>query len=520
MDDNESIIELVLHYVRGIWKNRWIAIAIAWPLLIVGVIVVDQITDRYTAHTKVYINSSSVFKPLLKGLAIESDFEATVRLMARTLLSRPNLERAARLVDMDIEVETPEQMEQLLKKIRSRVEISASKRTGTYTISYSDEDRLLAKRMVQTLLDIFIEDTLGKSSTDSDTAISFLNSQINKYDELLQDAEQRREAFKRKNIGLMPKDGANYYTQLQDVNGLLEEAIRSIGEYSNRRDKIKSQLNSLTFSDTSDSIASSYDKRISLQELKLEDLLLLYTDEHPDVINAQLVLNSLNDRRKKELEGLQNNSQLLLTDNPVQQELQILLTQTEAELSSLQARVSSFGEKKTQLEQLVDIVPKIEAELLRLDRDYNVHKKNYTDLVKRREQARIAEDVASGADQEKFRIMEPAFVPLQADYPNRVLLDFYVLILALGVGYGAGFLISLFQPVFYSQNELRNFFDYAVLGAVSKFDTVKVIAKRRANVLLFSFANLLLISTAIMMMLIHNMGFLVYDVFQTRVMGL
>lgn len=519
MEDLENIKQLVLHYLRGIWKNRWIAIVIAWPLLIAGVLVVDHLKDRYTAETKVYIDSSSVLKPLLRGLAIQSDFDATVRLMVRKLLSRPNLERAARQMDLDINVQTPEQMERLLKNIRNRVNISGN-RSGTYTITYSDEDRSLAIKMVQTLLDIFIEDTLGKSSTESDSAISFLNSQINKYDSLLQNAEERREAFKRKNVGIMPEDGANYYTQLQQLNTQLENANRSLEEFTNRRNKIKSQLNSLTFSKNSESITTSYDKRISLQEIKLEDLLLLYTEEHPDVINAQLVLNSLKKRRKKELQGLQKNNQLTISDNPVQQELQILITKTDADISSLQARASSFRKKKAQLEKLVDILPKVEAELQRLNRDYEVHKKNYNELVGRREQARISEDVESGTEQVKFRIIEPPFAPLKADYPNRVLFDAAVLILALGAGYGIGLLISLFQPVFYNQNDLKNFLDYAVLGAVNKFDTAKVITKRRANFLLFSMANILLVSTALVMMLIHKKGILVYGLIQTRILGL
>ena len=145
MDNIEEIKALVVHYLRGIWKNRWVAIIIAWPLLFVGVVAVDQIKDRYLAETKVYIDTSSVLKPLLRGLAIQSDFDAIVRLMIGKLLSRPNLERAARLMDMDVYVDSPKELETLILKIRSRVNISAKKRTGTYTITYSDENPKTAK---------------------------------------------------------------------------------------------------------------------------------------------------------------------------------------------------------------------------------------------------------------------------------------------------------------------------------------------------------------------------------------
>ncbi|MBC8386350.1 MAG: chain length-determining protein, partial [Gammaproteobacteria bacterium] len=242
MENFEQIKELILHYVRGIWINRWIAIAIAWPILIVGVIFVDQIKDRYQAETKVYIDSSSVLRPLLRGLAIETDFESNVRLMVKKLLTRPNLERAIRLMDMDINTKSTRDMDALIENVKSRVDISTQSRSGIYIISYQDELPGRAKKMVRTLLDIFVEDTLGDSAKDSDTAIAFLDNQIAKYDQLLQEAEVRLESFKRENVGVLPKDGANYYNQLQSIKAQYEQAALELSESKNRRDKLASQL--------------------------------------------------------------------------------------------------------------------------------------------------------------------------------------------------------------------------------------------------------------------------------------
>ena len=110
MDEFQELKDLVLHLARGIWKNRWIGIVIAWMILIGGILAVDRIQDRYEAETKVFIDTDSVLRPLLKGLAIEPDFQATVRLISRQLLSRPNVERAIRLMDksaVSIMVPTP-----------------------------------------------------------------------------------------------------------------------------------------------------------------------------------------------------------------------------------------------------------------------------------------------------------------------------------------------------------------------------------------------------------------------------
>lgn len=523
MEEFDDIIKLVIHYLRGTWKNRWIAIAIAWPVLIAGVLSVDQIKDRYTAETKVYIDSSSVLKPLLRGLAIQTDFEAIVRLMINKLLSRPNLERAARLMDMDIEINTPKEMEELIAKIRSRVDISAQRRSNTYTITYTDEDRLRSKEMVQTLLDIFVEDTRGTSVSESDSAISFLDSQIAKYDQLLEEAEERREQFKRKNVGLMPTDGANYYSQLEDISTQIEDTTLLLNESINRRDKIQSQVDKLLNPEVSENIliTSSLDNQIRDLEVRLQDLLLVYTDQHPDVTNAKFMLGMLKERRDQELAEMQGKtSNNYVTESSAYQELLVLLTTTEADISSYRFRVNSMQKKQEELKELVNVVPRIETELQRLNRDYEVHKKNYSELVQRREQARISEDVESGTEQVKFRIIEPPFVPIRATFPNRGLFDAAVLILALGVGYGISLLISLFQPVFYTQQELATGFGLPVLGTINKFDTPAVLSKRRWNLNIFLFANMLLVTAGVGFIYVHSKGVLILSTLQMKVMAL
>jgi len=363
--------------------------------------------------------------------------------------------------------------------------------------------------MTQTLLDIFVEDTLGNTATESGSAIEFLDKQIAKYENLLQEAEKRREEFKRKNIGLMPQDGNTYYTQLQNSERLSEQAELTLSELKNRRDRIKAQILELKTSEVRQepTVKTSLDERIEEQEKRLDEMLLLYTDEHPDVINAQQVLSTLRERKQAEVK--QSIVTRSILDNPVYQELQILLSTTEADISSVNARVKSLDKKRSELKKLVDIVPKIEAELQRLNRDYQVHQQNYTEFVSRREKAKISEDADTGSDQVKFRIIEPPYVSLRPDYPNRALLDLGILILAIGVGYGIGFLISLLQPVFYNQKDLMTYIGGSVLGAINKFDTPNVLTRRRKNLVLFSFANIFFFCTAGTLIYLHSQGILI-----------
>jgi len=520
MDNLDEVFELALHYLRGIWKQRWLSIIIAWPVMVAGVLLVDNLTDKYTANTQVYIDTTSVLKPLLKGLAIQSDFQSNVRLMSRKLLSRPNLERAARQMDMDIDVTTPKEMEALINKILDNTKLKSKNRSGTYTISYTNEDPQIAKKMVQTLLDIFVEDTLGKNSKESDVAISFLNNQIKKYDLLLAEAETRVENFKRKNIGIMPKDGASYYQELKQATTALEQAKLQFQETTNRRNQLKKQLLELPSNKPQKSIfKSQYQARITQIEADIDEMLLLYTDEHPDVVSKQRILASLIKRKEVEKVEFDQFDQLgqeeLAIEDPVRQELTILLSEAEASISSLNARVSSYSNRQRSLKERVDIIPKIEAELSRLNRDYEVHKKNYSSLVERREQAKISEDVETGTEQVKFRIIEPPNVPSKASFPNRPLFDIGVLILSLIIGYGIGLLRSLMQPVFYNSPQLQKFTNLPVIGAVNKVDTVLVVQKRRQNIALFFLANFLLICTNLIFIYAHMNQILLFNTLKT-----
>jgi polysaccharide chain length determinant protein (PEP-CTERM system associated) len=372
--------------------------------------------------------------------------------------------------------------------------------------------------MVRTLLDIFVEDTLGKSVTESDSAIEFLNNQIEKYDSLLREAEERRENFIRENIGLMPRDGNNYYAQLQATETQLEGAELILSELKNRRDRIKIQIDELKSEEVEQGavIKTDLDERIEDQEKRLDDLLLLYTEEHPDVINLQHVLKTL--RERKEMEAVQRTETKSITDNPVYQELQISLSSTEADISSVNTRVRSVRKKQGELKKLVDIVPKIEAELQRLNRDYEVHKRNYNELVARREQAKISEDVKSGSETVKFRIIEPPFVPQRPNYPNRVLFDLMVLLLGLGAGYGIAFVISFLQPVFYNPKDLMSQIGGSVLGAISKFDTPGVVYARRVKLVLYGFVNLAFFGTAGILIYMHLEGMEILQRLKTLVM--
>ena len=97
-----DIVRQLVSYLRGMWQYRWYGVAISWAVCAVGWTVVFLMPNLYEANARVYVDTQSVLKPLLSGLAVQPNVDQQIAMMSRTLISRPNLERVIRMSDLDI----------------------------------------------------------------------------------------------------------------------------------------------------------------------------------------------------------------------------------------------------------------------------------------------------------------------------------------------------------------------------------------------------------------------------------
>ncbi len=179
--------------------------------------------------------------------------------------------------------------------------------------------------------------------------------------------------------------------------------------------------------------------------------------------------------------------------SPVYQQTKLALTEAEANIASLEARVKEHEARVQKLKEMVDTVPRIEAELTQLNRDYDVNRRNYEALLARRESAKISEQAEISTDDIKFRVIDPPRVPLEPSGPNRVLFASLVLLVALGFGIALAFLLSQMRPAFHDARNLREITGLPVLGGVSMLHTPEYLAQRRVLVISYSLAGVALL---------------------------
>lgn len=515
-----ELTEQLLSHLKAIWRYRWYAMVFAWIIALGGWIAVYLMPDRYEASARVYVDTQSVLRPLLTGLTVQPNVDQMVAMMGRTLINRPNLEKVIRMADMDIRLKTSEDREQLITRLRTELTIQSAGRENLYTIAYTDKDPQMAKRVVQSLLTLFMEGSLGDQRKDSDSARRFIDEQLQAYSEKLVAAENAVTEFRRKNMGYMAGDRRDYYTRLLEAQSVLSQAALELKEAEDSRDAIKKQLAdgeafpSLLGDTSADEVVQpEVDPRIQALEQKLDSLRLNYTEQHPDIVAIVRIIDQLKEQKKaeedqKKAEAKLNkpspNAALAQAQDPVYQQLSVALAAAEANVAAMKARAAEYRKRYAELRATADAVPQVDAAYTQLTRDYEVTKKNYENLLTRRESAQISGDMEASDAAMGFRVIDPPQVPLTAKAPNRRILMSLVLLASLGGGLGAAFVISQIRPTINDERRLRELSGLQVLGTVvmAWTDLQKVRRTRGLVALLISFAGLLSAYAAIMAMFV------------------
>jgi polysaccharide chain length determinant protein (PEP-CTERM system associated) len=484
---NGLILDQIYFYINSIWQRRWLVVALAFAFCLIGWFGVAVWPNTYTATGRIYVDSRGVLGPLLSGLAVDPGVDAEAEVMKQTLLSRPNLEKLARETDRDLEVSTISERQALIKDLERSTTIT-SNASSIFEIQFQDEDPKRARDSVQALIDIFVERNLGANREEMDSAHRFIDQQIQYYEGKLEDAEQRLANFKQRNDGLLPGPGG-YRSRLETATASLLEAQNALQDAITTRDVLQEQLRSIfptiaLGSETSGLGPPSYaSAQLAELEARLGDLLRVYTDRHPQVIGLRKRIKELEAERKAELEGLRSaveNNQFsgIGIPNPTFSQIKYKLVEQEALIATLKDRVTRQQQAVDTLERRQLAVPVIEAEFSQLNRDYDVLKSKYEELLSRRESAKISGDREATGQRSQFRIVDPPVTPGFPSGPNRPLLLSAVLVLGVGAGIAVALGLSLLNTAYVTVRQLRDDIGLPVLGAISAIvDSRKKISK-------------------------------------------
>ena len=512
-----AAVEFILEQIRGIWRFRWTAMLVAWIACLIGWLVVLAMPDTYSAWARVYIDTRTRLSQITQGIAVESNIASQAASVREALLGGPQLEKVARLALPAYATATPAQQAGIIEGLRARLVVDASgeqrnQLADLYTITYTDPDRRTAHRVVDQLLRLFLASSLGGSQEGSEQAQQFLTQQIAEYDKKLQAAEGRLADFKRQNAGLVPGATGDYFTRLRADSDDLEKQRLALSLAEQKRDELQRQLTGeqpLVGGGTGAGGGADTGAEIRETQARLDELLLRFTDQHPDVIATQRTLEDLKKRQQAEMAAVRRGDPTAIANtgvasNPVYQGIRLQLSQADVEVAAGKRMVASQEAKIADTRKVINTAPEVEAEFARLNRDYDVTRLEYQALVDRLNRAKLS-DKADATGVVRFEVVDPPTGTAAPASPDRPHLIEMVLLGGMVIGIGVAYLMHQLRPVFTSARQLTELTQLPVLGIVSMTWLERHKASERRALWVYSAATAVLLLVAVVMLLTQNM---------------
>lgn len=441
---------------------RWRLFVIV-PTVVVFVAAVAAsfiLPKRYRSSTLILVESEKVPDSFVQKMATET-MSRRMQTIQQEVLSRTRLERViqdtnpypgrrgGQAASLSSQVET----------MRESTTIQ-TKGTDAFVVGYQHTDPHKAMEVANRLAALFIEQTEGERARQASEGFQFIDSQLAEARTSLEQKEQEVRRFKERNLGSLPEQTSTNLATLQRLQMEQQSVAESLSAAQGRVDLLRQAAQQ----EGRGAPVGKGDPSAELTQLRaqLASLRARYTDQHPDV--QALIL------RVRELEGAQAAAPLV---DPEGSSVRSQLARTEIEIESLQARRARIRDEMGQIQGRVDLAPRTEQDISSLTRDLGQMRESYLALLKKRMDAQMAEQMERRWQGERFKILDPAIVPEQAVFPNRLLFALAGLVGGLGLGLAAAFGREWLDHSIKSNEDLEELLAVPLLAAVPWIDPEK-----------------------------------------------
>jgi len=398
--------------------------------------------SAYKSSTTILVTERNIIQPLLQGAASATEVADQSRIAREVINGRKVMNQVIEATGLVKVGSSEKEHKEVIEKINKRIAISNVGR-NLIRIEYRDDDPERAYLTTKTIADIFIAESLGSKTAESQGAFEFIDKQTQEYHQKLADMEERLKEFQIANIDVRPGSDGDISQRLNALQQRIEQSRQELKEAEIRKKSLEKQLSGEAEVATTISREGQYRQRIAELNGQLETLRLSYHDTYPDIVRLRHQIEDLKqaiEQDKQRRDAAKAAGQITVDDsvinNPMYQQLKRDLSQAQITIDTLNARID---EGKRQMGSMLDRGKKVhgsEAVLAELTRDYQVTRDIYQDLLRRRENARVSMNMDRENQGLTFKIQEPAALPLR---PSGLLFIHIIIIgLLLGIAVPAG----------------------------------------------------------------------------------
>jgi len=461
-----NLKDTVIPFLSALWQGRRMAMAVAWIVCLLGWVGVALLPNMYTSTARLFVDTDTLLRPLMQDLAVTPDFDRQVEIMRDTLFAVPNIEELIERTELGDDTGDALKRLELIENITNKLYLSVLGR-NLFEIGFRHPDPDIAHRVVTVMLDIFVQQQIGHSQRDVEIAGAFIDEQIASYDDKLRAAELRVAEFQRehaKELGVATRSVRDFDQAESDVRRLRAELETARWRKDQLQTKLDQTPRTVSSAQAGGVLGSPAQQQLRELTSELTRKQLLYTDQHPDIVALRQLIAQATEQLRTESAGGG-----VRVNNPLFEQLNGQMQVVDVSITDLTRRIRVAESESEALSEKIRQAPQVEADLKRLNRDYDVLLAQYEQLTKRRESAQLARELDEGKKRIEFRTVEAPNRPLKPSGPPHGL--FILAVLMLGLGAGSALVIGRFlisDTVLTTAQLQDSFPTLPVLGGVSE----------------------------------------------------
>ncbi len=466
MGDESSLLR-TLDILR---RRKLIAVLVFAATLATAISFALYLPDLFRA-TAVVLVERQLPETFVRG-AVSGELESRLHTIKQEVLSRARLTDLLSRFDLYPALRADGDLETAIDHMRRDIQIELTgpeqlngrTKTVAFNLSFTAGSRDTVAPVTNAIAAFYVAQNNQMRSDEASRTAQFLKSQLEDAKKQLGRQEADVRAYTNRHVGELPQQVEVNLATLERLNTQLrlngERQLRTLDQ----REKLFEGLPLTAVASRSDLPSPAMMRLNRLQEElgQLEG----FPDKHPDVKRLRDEIATL----KQEL---QDEPRDITPVTPARTGARTLES-LDAELEKLKNDDDSLRRTIASLEQRLEGVPYRQNEFALISRDHQAVRELYDSLLKRYEEAQLAQSMETENQGERFRILEMAADPVGPSAPNRPRLLIMGLFLALLAAGLATLIVEQFDTSFHTMDDLRQFTAVPVLGSIPRIGGPRV----------------------------------------------
>ena len=482
-------------YFAILRRRKWLILV---PLVVISVatfFVLRFVPNIYRSETFIMVEQQKIPVEYVRP-TVQTDLSVYLQTLKEQVLSRTRLQFVIEELRLR-EKSGAKTIDEEIENLREHIDVELVRSPGRvglagFKMFYEGRTPELAQSVLRVITSLLIDENLRIREQQATSTTRFLGVELEGARVTLQEQEKRLSEFKIRYFGELPQQQQTNLALLGQLNTQLGTNTDAL----NRLEQEKTYLQSLL--DTQRAIRRQQDSQLQsvltggadgtmparagsgldaldvrLKELRtrLVNFETRYTPDHPDVVRLKAEIERLRNALPAKEDATGTESDELVSEDLQEAQLTSRLESLEVALNNAQRERTEIQEKIQSLQIRLNISPVREQQLADVTRDYKVAEAQYDDLLRKRNEAKIAANLEMRQQGQRFRILDPPSLPLRPSKPNRPLLNFAGVGTGLLLGLGLAALKEIRKVSLWSARDVTYYLNLPTLATIPRIKT-------------------------------------------------